>query len=169
MDERELYHHGVLGMKWGVRRTAAQLGHQIKTRRVAKQRKQNLEKARKARAEKKAAEVERQKKLAAGKIKVKDMTEAELRDKINRLELEKKYKDLQKSTVESTRGRQFLDKFLDASTEKLADSVTADLLAQTVKSLGAKVVNDTIENVNSGIGDTNKKFERVYTNNKRKS
>lgn len=23
----ELYHHGIKGMKWGVRRTAAQLGH----------------------------------------------------------------------------------------------------------------------------------------------
>lgn len=169
MDNRELYHYGVLGMKWGVRRTAAQLGHQIKTRRVAKKRKQSLEKARKTKAENKKAAEERQKLLAKGKIKTKDMTPEELQARINRLELEKKYKDLQKSTIESTRGRKFIDKFLDASTEKLADNVTADLLAQTVKSLGAKGINDFIENINAEIGDEKRKFERVATNNKKKS
>lgn len=29
MSEYELYHHGVKGQKWGVRRTAAQLGHRV--------------------------------------------------------------------------------------------------------------------------------------------
>ena len=29
MHEYELYHHGVKGPKWGVRRTAAQLGHRV--------------------------------------------------------------------------------------------------------------------------------------------
>lgn len=27
--EQELYHHGIKGMKWGIRRTPAQLGHKI--------------------------------------------------------------------------------------------------------------------------------------------
>ncbi len=31
MDETELYHHGVKGMKWGVIRTASQLGRNIVT------------------------------------------------------------------------------------------------------------------------------------------
>lgn len=29
MGEYELYHHGIKGQKWGVRRTAAQLGHRV--------------------------------------------------------------------------------------------------------------------------------------------
>lgn len=168
MDDRELYHYGVLGMKWGVRRTAAQLGHQIKQRKADKKRKANLEKARVARAEKKKAEEERQKKLAAGKLKVKDMTDAELQAKINRLEMEKKYSDLKKSSVQSTRGKKFVDKFLDSSSDKLADNVAADLLAQTVKSVGAKGVNQFIDSLN-GTVKTDNKFERVYANNKKKS
>ena len=27
MNDRELYHYGVIGMKWGIRRTPEQLGH----------------------------------------------------------------------------------------------------------------------------------------------
>lgn len=29
MSDYELYHHGIKGQKWGVRRTAAQLGHRV--------------------------------------------------------------------------------------------------------------------------------------------
>ena len=29
MSEYELYHHGIKGQKWGIRRTAAQLGHRV--------------------------------------------------------------------------------------------------------------------------------------------
>ena len=29
MTEYELYHHGIKGQKWGIRRTAAQLGHRV--------------------------------------------------------------------------------------------------------------------------------------------
>ena len=33
MDNQELTHHGVKGMRWGVRRTPAQLGHKTTTKR----------------------------------------------------------------------------------------------------------------------------------------
>lgn len=43
-NENELMHYGVLGMKWGVRRTAEQLGRKIKTRRDERKRISGLKK-----------------------------------------------------------------------------------------------------------------------------
>ena len=80
MSDYELYHYGVKGMKWGVRRTAAQLGHKVsdvyKKYRDAKKAKKELKK--------KASR------------SVKDMTDAELREKINRLTLERNVLDLER-------------------------------------------------------------------------
>ena len=71
-NEALLQHHGILGMKWGVRRTPEQL----------------------ARARKSSNEPKDEK--DSEKKKIKDMTDDELKSRISRLELEKRYKDLSK-------------------------------------------------------------------------
>ena len=44
MGSNELYHHGIKGMKWGVRRTKAQLGHAtMKNKRSKKKEKEAIE------------------------------------------------------------------------------------------------------------------------------
>lgn len=161
MDKNELYHYGVQGMKWGIRRTPAQLGHRIKQHRLNKQRKANLKKAREARAE-------RVEKLKKGKIKPKDMTKAELEKEISRLKLEKDYIDLMKQTGRNKNGKSFVKKYAGEAANKILWNTGVDLVAQTAKSLGAKKINDLIDKMNGKIGDSNN-YERVYANNKKKS
>lgn len=64
MNNSELYHYGVLGMKWGVRRKRSHPDH---------------------------AEVHNRK-------KIKDMSDAELRRRNNRLQAEAQYKELKKKS-----------------------------------------------------------------------
>lgn len=72
----ELYHHGILGMKWGVRRTRAQLGHNVVKKKATPNAKATKSKA--------PAKID----------KVKSMSDEELNTAIKRLELEKRYSDL---------------------------------------------------------------------------
>lgn len=96
----ELYHYGVPGMKWGVRRTPAQLGHKTgskKRRAKAKKYVESLMKKHKANKEKKEvekaikkAEDERRKRDLANRNKsVKDMSDDELREHLNRVRMER--------------------------------------------------------------------------------
>ena len=162
MENNELYHYGILGMKWGVRRTPSQLGHQIKERKAAKKRNENLEKARKARAE-------HQKALKSGKLKPKDMTPAELQKEIQRLQLEKQYMDLQRDTSTQKKGKTFASKYGGQLVDKLVTNVGIDLVTQLAKSAGAKSVNELIRKINDRIPDDKDKLESVYANNKRKN
>ena len=162
MDNNELYHYGILGMKWGIRRTPAQLGHRIKQRKVEKQRKENLAKARQARAE-------HQKKLKSGKLKPKDMTEAELRKEIQRLQLEKQYMDLKRDTSSQNKGKTFASKYGGQLVDKLITNAGIDLVTQVAKSAGAKGIDDIIDKINAKIPDDKNKMESVYANNKEKN
>lgn len=87
-----LAHYGVLGMKWGVRRTAAQLGNHVRTKRTQIKRKQSLAKARVTREKNRKAAAKRQKLLDKGLLSPKKMTDTELKAKIERLNLEKEFK-----------------------------------------------------------------------------
>ena len=92
----ELYHYGVKGMKWGVRRTPAQLGNKTsstkkkKTGVIAKTAKK-ISSDHKKKTETKAS-IKRINELK--KKKVSEMTDDEIRERMQRLQLEKEYKKL---------------------------------------------------------------------------
>ena len=170
MENNELYHYGILGMKWGIRRTPSQLGHQIKARKAAKKRNENLAKARKKQAERRDL-------IKKGKLKPKDMTPAELQKEIQRLQLEKQYMDLKRDTSTQNKGKTFTSKYGGQLVDKLVTNVGIDLVTQLAKSAGAKGVNDLVDKINKNISENAGKkgkenpnvFEKVAANNKKKN
>lgn len=187
----ELYHHGILGMKWGVRRTKAQLGYPTTTKKRTKSTKERIKsiderskaKAKKivkegreqakidkanakakARIEKAEAKIgkakttgESQKKTTSeqndkpsSKSKTKSMngmTNEELQSAIDRLNLERNYKQLysqvnpQPPKVE--KGKNFAKRFLDDAVKPAAVEAGKDVLKKFAidraeKALGLK-------------------------------
>lgn len=167
----ELYHAGTKGMKWGQRLyqykdgSLTPLGrarYNKQKNAAIKKRKATMEAKKKAAADAVAAKEKRAKEIESGKISSKKMTDAELKSRIERLNLEKSYNDAltaQKSATNS-KAQKFMDKFMNATVDKLAENVSADIVAQAVKVIAAKGVNIALE---KGGFDPD-----VHTNNKKK-
>ena len=161
----ELTHWGIKNMKWGIRRfqnkdgsltpeggkryngsdykPRKSLGQKISDYKKASAKKKQLEKARAARAEKKRAEEEakakaeqRKKDVESGKIKAKDMTSDELKDRINRLNDEKRYKQLMEETghnsVIETYGKHFAKKMWDQAIVPAATEAGKELVKKAI-------------------------------------
>lgn len=151
MDRNELYHHGIKGMKWGVRRTPAQLGRKPTSKRKSSssfdklKAKHKAKKVAKAKAEaeaKKRADAEREAREAARKP-VKKMSDAELKDRINRLEMEKRYKQLMNETDSVARGKNFALRVLEKSGENIATQTTTYIMGQSVNKIAEAIGTTT--------------------------
>ena len=147
----ELYHHGIKGMKWGIRRyqnkdgslTQAgkkhrSIGQVIKDHKTAKKRKKALEKARVTKA-KNAKERERhQKALESGRLPVKKMTDEELKAAITRLDNEQKYKQkqLENSTLRRFGNKLVNETIIPAATESGKEVAKKYLTKELSKAMG---------------------------------
>lgn len=150
-ESGELYHFGRKGMKW-----YQNIYTKHKQKQTAKRRAEALKKARETKAANAKAAAERQRLVDSGKISAKKMTTEELKSRIERINLEKQYKEAIKSNRELDKGKRFIEKFLTATIDKVAENSAADVVAQSLKVL-------TTRGANSMFGK-----EEVFTNNKKK-
>ena len=133
VSNNELYHHGVKGMKWGVRRTPKQLGHRGSSKKKKPNKVQQFvgdkwKAYKKGRADKKAHDEAVKKAEELKKKKFSELTDDEIKTKINRMKLEREalqlQSDINKFNVEKVGiAKKFLNKFVnDAAIPALTDA-----------------------------------------------
>lgn len=150
----ELYHHGVKGMKWGVRRFQNKDGSLTAAGRV-RQRLQEASDKRKARKEEEArAKADK----ALRKKPISKLTEDEIRARISRLELEKKLVDLEKNTKEraeaSSRVKTFMSTIGKEVVKPAVINAARNTLQNYLNGLGGNLVKNLLKD-SSGGGNNN--------------
>lgn len=127
MDQEDyLCHHGVKGMKWGVRKDRRGTSF---TSRLTRKKTQNQNKVSNKQTSKKTT-----------KVSIKKLSDAELQSKIRRLQLEKQYRDLKKDEVSP--GRKLVGEILKTSGKTLGVQVANHVGGTAInKAFGAEVVN----------------------------
>lgn len=135
MDDMTLAHYGILGMKWGVRRTPEQLGHKTKSKKAKRSR--ESPKNSKDRTEQTSNPSSARKKLH-------ELSNEELKEAISRLEMEKRYKELARSAEppKSDAGKKFVENVLKKSGENIATQFTTYMMGAMInKVAGSEIVN----------------------------
>ena len=145
--DNELYHHGVKGMKWGVRKTPVRSSSGA----TRKRKSNTLSLFKKKKTTRKVSYANSS---PAQTKSIKDMSDDEIQKKIERVQLEQQYQELDPKSV--SRGKRIAKRVID----DVIVPAAVDIGKQAVKSIMANGVNKVL----SLEGDN-----KVYANNKKKS
>lgn len=140
MENNELKHYGILGMKWGVRRSPAQLGHKPSSSSKSSPNRNGPSKISRPKKLKKASS-----KVEAPKKKtISEMSEEELNKMIDRMRLEKTYKQLisELNPKKVSKGKQFVGRILAKSAENIGTQLATYVMGTVVNDVASKFVED---------------------------
>ena len=156
MDNNELMHYGVPGMKWGVRRTPAQLGRKktSSSRFLLEKKKSKTKTKAKAKTKSESSKEE----TAPKKKSVKEMSDDELNAAIRRMQLEQTYASLSPQKVST--GKAVAKRILNNIVVPAAEDVGRQMVKTALTRAGNKTLSEVFKDFSEA--------DKIYTNNKKK-
>ena len=134
MEQNSLNHSGVRGQKWGVRR------YQNKDGTLT-----NAGEKRVAKIENEHNQLTKSDTNSAQKRSIKDVSDEELRSKINRLQMEKQFSELTKNP-ETKKGKSVISDILMKSGQTAASTLTTAAFTYMGKQVIKKMAGDSVYN-----------------------
>ena len=152
MDYDQLYHHGIKGMKWGIRRFQKKDGSLTSAGRKRYGDGPDHDSDSESRSGKPRS---------TRKKSVREMTDEELAAAIKRAEMEKRYNDLNPKTIST--GEKFIQNVIGPSINQAAKTVLTDaLIKQGKKYLGLDSKDDSFDKLKKEVEKLN--LEKQYKN-----